>query len=134
MVYQHLADDNSEGMAEVRSLFGGAQEYADYSAHFLSAFNEFVGKYGRESTTYEQQHEAARLSAVDLVTDARFHMRFQHLSEKKNIAMVAAMLYWRGYKDILPADEAQRRLDAYIETMPLLGRMRMGRTLRRQGH
>lgn len=130
MVYLHFADDNPEGMAEIRSLFGDAEDYAEYSAHFLDAFNQFIGKHGRQAASYEQQHEAARLSAVNLVTDARFHMRFQHRSEKENIAMVTAMLYWRGYKDILPVDEAERRLDAYIETMPVLGRVRMGRTLR----
>lgn len=130
MVYRDLADSDSDGIPEIRSLFRDAREYGEYSAHFLDRFNEFVGKYGRSASTYEQQREAARLSAIRLVADARFHMRYQHRNEKKNIEMVTAMLYWRGYKDILPAEEATRRRDAYIEILPVLGRMRMGRKLR----
>jgi hypothetical protein len=131
-VHRHSVDDNPEGMAEIRSLFSDAREYAEYSEHFLNSFIEFMGTHGREATTYEQQHEAARLSAVKLVTDTRFHMRFQHRSEKKNIEMVTAMLYWRGYKDILPADEEKRRFDRYFESLPALGRLRMRGPLRRQ--
>lgn len=109
----------------IRRQFADCADECAYAAQYRWAFIAFVGQYGRHATTYAQQYEAARLSAIAIVADPRFRMRYQHRDVAKNRAMVQALRYWRGYQDILPADEIARRRDAYRETLPLLGRLRM---------
>jgi len=109
----------------IRRQFADLADERAYAAQYRWAFIAFVGQYGRHATTYAQQYEAARLSAIAIVADPRFRMRYQHRDAAKNRAMVQALRYWRGYQDILPADEVARRRDAYRETLPLLGRLRM---------
>ncbi|MDQ2784428.1 MAG: hypothetical protein M3Y58_05445 [Chloroflexota bacterium] len=109
----------------IRHQFADHADERAYAAHFRWSFIEFIGRYGRHATTYAQQYEAARLAAIAIVADPRFRMRYQHRDAAKNRAMVQALRYWRNYQDILPADEVARRRDAYRQTLPLPGRLRL---------
>lgn len=114
---------------EARNRITDREDYAAYAARYQQSFIALVGARGREATTYDEQNEAARLSAEAIVANPRFRMTYQHRDREKNVMMVHAMLYWRDYKDILPPDEVKERAERYLHSLPLLGRLRMRRTI-----
>ncbi|MDQ2786989.1 MAG: hypothetical protein M3Y58_18520 [Chloroflexota bacterium] len=114
---------------EAHDRFTDQEDHAAYAARYRQSFIALVGERGREATTYDEQNEAARLDAEAIVANPRFHMTYQHHDREKNVLMVQAMLYWRNYKDILPPDEVTERAERYLHSLPLLGRLRMRRTI-----
>lgn len=122
----------TSGPLTIRHDFADRADFLEYAAQYQRAFITFIGQHGREATTAAQQYEAARLSAHAIVASPRFHMQYQHHDRSKNIAMVQALFYWRDYQDILVADEVARRRDAYLRTLPPLGRWRMRRATARR--
>ncbi|MCA1668632.1 MAG: hypothetical protein LC793_14790 [Thermomicrobia bacterium] len=101
-----------------------------------SAADRFVGRpliAGGEAT-YNEQLALALRHAEAIVANPRFRMTYQHRDRKKNILMVQAMLYWRDYKDVLPPDEVKKRAEGYLQALPLIGRLRIGRTIWQRSH
>jgi hypothetical protein len=115
----------------IRCDFADHADFLAYAAQYRQAFHVFVGQHGREATTNAQQYEAARLSAIITVADPRFRMQYQHRDAAKNIVMVQALRYWRGYQDILPAAEEARRHAAYIRALPPIAHLRIQFATRR---
>jgi hypothetical protein len=125
-----LSTDRACPSLAIRGDFTDHADFLTYAAQYRHAFNDLVGQHGRQATTNAQQYEAARLSAIITVADPHFRMRYQHRDAAKNIVMVQALRYWRGYQDVLPAAEEARRRAAYIQSLPLIGRLRMQRVTR----
>jgi len=127
-----MADAKAMIIPEIRVTFTGQADYSDYTERFLAAFTAFVGEHGRSATTYAQQYEAARIAAERMVADPRFSMKYQFKDRERNERMVCAMLYWRGYKDILPHDEVVRRAELYISSLPENGQRKISTQIRAQ--
>jgi hypothetical protein len=119
---------------EAPNPFTESEASRAYAAQRRRDFIARIGARGREATTYDEQYEIARLDAEAIVANPRFHMTYQHRESEKNIAMVQAMLYWRDYKDILPPEEVEKRAERYLDSLPLLGRLRMRRSIWQRSH
>ena len=114
---------------EAPNLFPDLAASGTYATQRRRDFIARIGAQGREATTYDEQYEIARLDAEAIVANPRFRMTYQHRETEKNVAMVQAMLYWRDYKDILPPEEVALRAERYLASLPLLGRLRMRRSI-----